>query len=144
VKRPTPKTPGDRGDGRFTHEAVADPEHSTYGKAALAALDKAKLAQKVKPKLLTVGSEAEAIEAAQSGKAQAALVSSTTAVAHPGGQLPVPLEPGQLEQTLAVCGHSPQHNNAVQLSTFIGADGKPTLKRFGFMLPGEDAPMSHP
>jgi molybdate transport system substrate-binding protein len=62
------------------HLAVANPEHAPYGRAAYAALNHMQLMQSLKPKLVIAENIAQAAEFAESGNADAGLVSLTAAL----------------------------------------------------------------
>jgi len=66
-------------DARVKTVAVANAEHAPYGRAAMAALDKLKLTDQVKPKLVVAENIAQAGQFVESGNAQVGLLSLTMA-----------------------------------------------------------------
>jgi molybdate transport system substrate-binding protein len=66
-------------DARVKTVAVANAEHAPYGRAAMAALDKLKLMDQVKPKLVVAENIAQAGQFVESGNAQVGLLSLTMA-----------------------------------------------------------------
>jgi molybdate transport system substrate-binding protein len=66
-------------DPRVKSIAIADEIHAPYGRAAVSALRKLKLYEKVKPHLVTAENVAQAGQYAESGNAQMALISLTLA-----------------------------------------------------------------
>jgi len=66
-------------DGRIEKIAMADPLHAPFGRAAQAALERLKLMDTLKSKLVIAENVAQAGQFAQSGNAQVALVSLTLA-----------------------------------------------------------------
>jgi molybdate transport system substrate-binding protein len=66
---------------RLQKLAIANPAHAPYGRAAVAAIAKLQLTGKLKDKLVTAENISQAAQFAESGNAQAALISLTTALA---------------------------------------------------------------
>ena len=66
-------------DGRIEKIAMADPLHAPFGRAAQAALERLKLMDTLKSKLVIAENVAQAGQFAQSGNAQVALISLTLA-----------------------------------------------------------------
>ncbi len=60
--------------------AIANPEHAPYGRAAVASLRKLGLYDRLKPKLVIAENIAQAAQYADSGNAQAGLISLTSAL----------------------------------------------------------------
>ncbi len=65
---------------RLQKLAIANPAHAPYGRAAVAAIAKLHLTDKLKDKLVTAENISQAAQFAESGNAQAALISLTTAM----------------------------------------------------------------
>lgn len=65
---------------RLQKLAIANPAHAPYGRAAVSAIAKLKLTDKLKDKLVTAENISQAAQFAESGNAQAALISLTTAM----------------------------------------------------------------
>jgi molybdate transport system substrate-binding protein len=60
--------------GSVNKIAIANPEHAPYGRAAVAAMDHYNVYTKVKPKLMVGENVSQAVQFAESGKADAALI----------------------------------------------------------------------
>jgi molybdate transport system substrate-binding protein len=66
-------------DAKFTTLAIANPDHAPYGRAAVAALTYMKLYDTLKPKLVIAENIAQTAQFVESGNAQLAFLSLTTA-----------------------------------------------------------------
>jgi molybdate transport system substrate-binding protein len=66
-------------DPRVKTVAIANPEQAPYGRAAMSAIEKMKMLDTVKPKLVVAEDGAQAGEFAESGKAQLAFLSQAMA-----------------------------------------------------------------
>ncbi len=66
-------------DSRVTRIAVADEFHAPYGRAAYAAMNWLKIADKLKPKLVTAENVAQTAQFVESGNAQVGFISLTLA-----------------------------------------------------------------
>jgi molybdate transport system substrate-binding protein len=131
-------------DSRVTKIAIANPEHAPYGRAAVAALQKAGLYEEVKPKLVYGENISQAAQFAQSGSAQVGILalSLTYADSMKSGEcweVPAELYPA-LEQA-AVVVHAAANKRAAQafLEYVKGPEAKEILARYGFMLEGVPA-----
>ena len=67
-------------DLRVSKIAIANPEHAPYGRAAVAALQKAGIYEQVKPKLVYGENISQAAQFVQSGSAQVGLVALSLAI----------------------------------------------------------------
>lgn len=129
----------DLADARFVKIALANPEHAPYGRAAREALQKAGLWDSLKPRLVFGENVRQALQFAQSGNADAAIVALSLATVAEGTHVLVPeTEHAPLDQALVVCGAGPRAAAAKELATFVGSpDGRAIMNRYGFVLPGE-------
>ncbi len=104
-------------DPRVQRVAVADALHAPYGRAAASALERMNLFEKIKPKLVVAENVAQAGQFAESGNAQAALISLTLATSQhfkdvgayalvPESQYP------EIRQTAVVLAKSPRRAEA--------------------------------
>lgn len=66
-------------DPKLRSLAIADPEHAPYGRAAVSALERLKLYDRLKPRLRVAENVAQAGQFAATGNAQAGLISLTLA-----------------------------------------------------------------
>jgi molybdate transport system substrate-binding protein len=130
-------------DPRVTKIAIANPEHAPYGRAAVAALQKAGVYNDVKAKLVYGENISQAAQFAQSGSAQVGMLalSLTYADSMKGGERwdgPSDFYPA-LEQA-AVVVHASANKRAAQafLDYVKGAEGRQILEKYGF-TPGRAA-----
>jgi len=104
--------------------AIANPERAPYGRAAIAALTSLKLLDALKPKLVTAENIAQAAQFAETGNADAGLISLTsastdrlkstgTAFVLPKGMYP------PIEQGAAIVSRTGQRDNCLKFLTFL-------------------------
>lgn len=124
-------------DPRVTKIAIANPEHAPYGRAAVAALQKAGLYDAVKSKLVYGENISQTAQFAESGSAQIGILalSLTYADSMKSGErweVPQGLYP-PLEQA-AVIVHDSKNKPAARafLDHVKSPEGKKTLARYGF------------
>jgi len=67
-------------DARVTTVAIPNPEHAPYGRAAISAIEKLKMLDTVKPKLVVAENGAQAAQFAESGRTQLGFLSQTLAM----------------------------------------------------------------
>jgi molybdate transport system substrate-binding protein len=127
-------------DPRVTRIAIANPEHAPYGRAAVAALQKASLYDGVKSKLVYGENIAQAAQFAESGSAQIGILalSLTYAGSMKNGErweIPQNLYP-PLEQA-AVIVHDSKNRAAARafLDYMKSPEGKEILTKYGFTPP---------
>ncbi len=124
------------------HIAIANPEHAPYGKAAREALTRAGLWSALEPKIVQAENVRQALQFAQTGNADAAIV-ALSLVANDGTGSALPVDPtlyGPLEQTLVVCRHGKNAHGARQFAKLVeSGDGQALLKRYGFGGSAEQA-----
>jgi molybdate transport system substrate-binding protein len=123
--------------------AIANPRHAPYGRAAEAALRAAGVYEAVKGKLVLGENIAQAAQFVQSGSADAGIIAlalaRAPALAKEGRYFEVPLETyPRLEQGGLILdrARAPEAARAVR-DFIVGPEGRATLKRYGFFLPGE-------
>jgi len=130
--------------------AVANPEHAPYGRAAVAALEKAGIYDQVKGKLVYGESISQAAQFVQSGNAQAGIVAMSLAVS-PGmkeGQrweIPIDMHPS-IEQAAILLKASKNKTSARAFLEFLKSEGgRATLGKYGFTIPEAKAarPSAH-
>lgn len=66
-------------DGKFTSLAIANPEHAPYGRAAVATLNRMKLYDQLKPRIVIAENIGQTAQFVESGNAQLGLISLTAA-----------------------------------------------------------------
>jgi molybdate transport system substrate-binding protein len=127
-------------DPRIQKIAIANPEHAPYGRAAVAALQKAGFYEQVKSKLVYGENISQAAQFVQSGSAQAGILalSLTFAPAMKSGktwEIPRDLYP-PLEQAVVLLKSSPNKSAAGAFLAFLRTEqARATLARYGFTLP---------
>jgi molybdate transport system substrate-binding protein len=131
---------------RFVKIAVANPEHAPYGRAAQQALTTAGVWDTVKPKLVFGENVLQALQFAQTGNAEAAIVALSIAVGTDGQVLQIdPSDYQPLEQALVVCAKDANQKLARDFTAFVNsAEGRVIMKRYGFLLPGEALTSARP
>jgi molybdate transport system substrate-binding protein len=147
VRRENP-LPVERGlaallDPRVRYVAIANPEHAPYGEAARQALVRSGLYARVRAKLVYGENVSSALQLVQSGNADAGIVALSLALAPPvtreGRFWLVPQwlhEP--IRQAAGVVTRSRRQPEARAFLDFVnGPRGRPTMRRYGFVLPGE-------
>jgi molybdate transport system substrate-binding protein len=124
--------------------AIANPEHAPYGRAAVAALQKAGMYEQVKAKLVYGENISQAAQFAQSGNAQAAIVAMSLAVS-PGmkdgkrWEIPADSHP-PIEQAAVILKNAANKNGARALLEFVKSEaGRSTLSKYGFTVPAVSA-----
>jgi molybdate transport system substrate-binding protein len=117
--------------------AIANPEHAPYGMAARQAFERAGLWEAVKPKLVYGENIRQAMQYAQTGNVEVALVSLSLTAESDGQWVLVPEElHNPLDQALAVMKATKNEAAARAFAAFIiGAQGQSIMKRYGFTLP---------
>jgi molybdate transport system substrate-binding protein len=119
--------------------AIANPAHAPYGRAAQEALERAGVWERVKPKLVYGENIRHALQFVETGAVEAGIVALS--IADAPGITYSPIDPklyAPLNQVAAVVKRSPHPDLGAAFIQFVnGAEGRPILKRYGFLLPGE-------
>lgn len=143
-----PKTLADLADPRFKRISIANPEHAPYGKAGEEALRASALLAAVKPKLVLGDNVRAALQFAQTGNVDAAIVALSLAVATEGGSV-MQIDPtlhNPLDQALVVCGGGKAAEWGKKFADFvISKEGQEVLSRYGFGAPtakSADSPLA--
>lgn len=117
--------------------AIANPEHAPYGRAAVAALQKAGIYDQVKSKLVYGENISQAAQFVQSGNAQAGIVAMSLAVS-PGmkdgkrWEIPAGMHP-PIEQAAILLKAATNKNAARAFLEFVKSKtGRATLANYGF------------
>jgi molybdate transport system substrate-binding protein len=122
--------------------AIANPVHAPYGRAAVAALQKAGIYEQLKAKLVIGENISQAAQFVQSGNAQAGILaySLTRSAALIGGKqwaIPKDLYP-PIEQTVIVLKSSKEKAAAQEFVKFVTqGPGRAVLEKFGFQPPAK-------
>jgi molybdate transport system substrate-binding protein len=141
-----PETIADLTDNRVVRIAIANPQHAPYGRAAEQALRRSKTWDAVERKLVYGENVQQALQFAQSGNADVALVAVSLAVVTPGRWSLVPSDlHDPLNQGLVVCtGGKAGADAGRRFAAYIGSpSGRAVMRRHGFALPGESIVSFH-
>src|SRR5229473_6383284 len=117
--------------------AIANPEHAPYGRAAVAALQKAGIYESVKNKLVYGENISQAAQFIQSGNAQAGIVALSLAISpamKTGKRWNVPPDRyPSIEQAVVILKSSPNKQAAVSFLTFLKSPpARATFERYGY------------
>jgi molybdate transport system substrate-binding protein len=125
-------------DERFARIAIAHPEHAPYGQAAKAALVSTGIWERVAPRLVHGENVQQALQFAQTGNADAALVAASLVVNRTDGVfrwIDEALHPPLL-QALVVCRGGAHPGGGRAFAAFVGSpEGRALMERHGFALP---------
>jgi molybdate transport system substrate-binding protein len=127
-------------DERVKKIAIANPEHAPYGRAAVAAMQKAGIYDQVKSKLVFGENISQAAQFVQSGNAQAGILALSLAVsdAMKDGKrwdIPEDLHP-PIEQAAIVMKNAKNKEAARAFLEFVKSDtGRAKLLKYGFTFP---------
>jgi molybdate transport system substrate-binding protein len=127
--------------------AIANPEHAPYGHAAVVAMQKAGVYDKLKSKLVFGENISQAAQFVQSGNAQAGIVALSLALAPAmkNGQrweIPADAHPA-IEQGAILLSGARNKNAALAFLEFVKSEsGRATLAKYGFA--GPDSTTSRP
>jgi molybdate transport system substrate-binding protein len=134
-------------DGGVRTIAIANPDHAPYGAAAAQALQAAGVAETVAPKLVYGENVADTQRLAASGNADVAIVALSLALASDeAGEgrwtlLDDALHEPLQQDLLVVAEDEDRAALARRFVDHVGAEeGRTVMRRFGFVLPGEDLP----
>jgi molybdate transport system substrate-binding protein len=125
--------------------AIANPQHAPYGRAAVAALQKAGIYEQVKSKLVYGENISQAAQFVQSGNAQAGIIARSLTVS-PGmsdgknWDVPAEMHP-PIEQAAILLNGAKGNKAARALLDFVkSAAGREVLLKFGFSVPAAAKP----
>jgi molybdate transport system substrate-binding protein len=119
--------------------AIANPEHAPYGRAAKEALRALSLWERLRPRLVYGENIRHTLQFVQAGAVEAAIVALSIASVPEVAAVPVdPRLHRPLDQMAAVLRRSGRPELGLALLRLVqGADGRPIMKRYGFLVPGE-------
>jgi molybdate transport system substrate-binding protein len=119
--------------------AIANPEHAPYGVAAMQALQSEGIWEDLEPRLVYGENVRQALQYIQTGDAQAGIVAlSVAAVPEISYTLINDSLHQPLRQALAVLRRTGEEQLARDFIAFVnGSQGRPIMKKYGFLLPGE-------
>jgi molybdate transport system substrate-binding protein len=117
------------------HIAIANPEHAPYGKAAKEALISAKLWPALEGKIVQAENVRQALQFAQTGNADVALVALSLVAHDPSGEM-LAIDSAlhrPIEQTLVICRHGKNIDAGREFAKLIeSSEGQALLERHGF------------
>jgi molybdate transport system substrate-binding protein len=130
----------DLADPSIRRIAIANPDHAPYGIAAREALQSAGIWTDVQPKLVLGENVRQALQYAETGNVDVAIVALSLSVTSEGHWVPVPQKLHQpLDQALAVVTGAQHEQQARQFAGYINsAEGREIMRKYGFTLPGEE------
>jgi molybdate transport system substrate-binding protein len=137
-----PRRLEDLADPRFGKIAIANPDHAPYGVAAKAALEKLGIWAAVEPRMVYGENVQQALQFAQSGNADAAIIAlSLSTITDDGKTLPIdPALHGPIDQALVVCKHGGNASGGAAFAAFVASpEGREIMNRYGFLLPPTSA-----
>jgi molybdate transport system substrate-binding protein len=123
--------------------AIANPKHAPYGRAAEAAMKTLGVYEAVRERLVYGENIAQTVQFVQTGAADIGIIALSLAVApalkEAGRYWEVPMESyPRIEQGGVILSWAMDGAAARALRAFVvGAEGRATLHRYGFFLPGE-------
>jgi molybdate transport system substrate-binding protein len=125
--------------------AIANPEHAPYGRAAVEALKRAGIYDKVEQKLVYGENISQAAQFVQSRNAQAGIIALSLALSpamKDGHRWTVPIDQyTPLEQAAVIMKTARDKNTARTFLSFVSSDsGQRTLGSYGFAVPNSTAP----
>ncbi len=119
--------------------AIANPAHAPYGMAAREALERAGVWGRVQPKLVYGENVGQALQFLQTRNVDAAIIALSVAQAPEVRHALIDQSLYRpIIQAAAVMARSRRPDLARAFIRFVnGPEGRPTMKRYGFLLPGE-------
>jgi molybdate transport system substrate-binding protein len=138
----TVETMGDLLKPEIERVAIANPEHAPYGVAARQAMQTAGVWEALQPKLVLGENVRQALQYAETGNVDAALVPLSLSIVSEGKWTLVPEDlHTPIDQALGVVADSPRQAQARDFAAFItGPQGQAILQEYGFMPPEEVSP----
>lgn len=128
-------------DAAIQKIAIANPAHAPYGRAAVAAMKKSGIYEKVEPKLVYGENISQAAQFVQSGNAQVGIIALSLAISpamKDSGKMwliPAELHP-PIEQAAVVVKSSQKKEVAKAFLEYIkSAAGKAVMEKYGFTTP---------
>jgi molybdate transport system substrate-binding protein len=126
----------------FRRIAIANPEQSPYGRAAVEALKRARIYEAVRPRLVYGENVQQTLQLAASGNAEAAVVALSLATVSDGEYTPIDASlHAPIDQAMVLCGHDPSRLEAADEFRELVAspEGRAVMRRYGYLLPGDTA-----
>ncbi|MFH1573741.1 MAG: molybdate ABC transporter substrate-binding protein [Acidobacteriota bacterium] len=130
----------DLGREEVRRVAIANPDHAPYGVAAREALVSSGMWEEIQPKLVLAENVRQALQYAETGNVDVAVVALSLSRQSDGIWVPVPEELHRpIQQALAVIRATRHEGAARQFVSFVtGPEGRRIMTEYGFVLPGEE------
>ena len=131
-------------DPQVRRVAIANPDHAPYGRAAVAALQHFGLYEDVREKLVYGENVSQAAQFVHTGSADVGIIplslALATSVRQAGRWWEIPLEAfPRMEQMGVILKRAENRQEAWAFREYVlGDEGRAVLRRYGFILPGED------
>jgi molybdate transport system substrate-binding protein len=125
--------------------AIANPKHAPYGRAAVSAMEHFRIYDRVKDKLVLGENISQTAQFAQSGAADIGIIALSLALAPTvqsvGSYWLIPQESHpNIDQGVVIIKASKNQDGGRRFLDLLQAPAaKAVMKRYGFLLPGEDA-----
>ena len=125
--------------------AIANPKHAPYGRAAVAAMEHAKVYERVKDKLVLGENISQAAQFVESGAADVGIIARSLALAplmQAAGhywEIPADAHPPIEQGAVMLMGGKNQESAKAFLSFIQGAEGQAIMTRYGFVVPRSGA-----
>jgi molybdate transport system substrate-binding protein len=135
-----PKSLTELAEPRFTHIAIANPEHAPYGQAAREALRSAGVWSGIEPRLVLGENVRQTLQYVLTGNVEVAIVALALVVGdreNPWFLVDEGLHQ-PIDQALVVCRHGHNREGGAAFAKFVNSEpGRAVMRRYGFLLPGE-------
>lgn len=120
--------------------AIANPQHAPYGIAAREAMQSVGIWEAIQPKLILGENVRQTLIYAETGNVDVAIVALSLSIQIKGRWVLVPEELHKpIDQALAVIKGTRHEQEARRFAGFInGPTGRPVMRKYGFVLPGEE------
>jgi molybdate transport system substrate-binding protein len=136
----TPRGMSDLFDPRIAKIAIANPAHAPYGRAAKEAMQRAGVWDSVAKEVVYGENVQQALEFAQTGNADVAIIALSLALVTPGKWTAIPEELHErIDQVMVACTHGRAGpHDGQRFIGFVNSEaGRAVLHRYGFLSPGE-------
>ena len=120
-----------------TRVAIANPDHAPYGLAAKQALETAGIWDRVRPKLVFGDNIRQALQYAQTGNVEVAIMALSLSMQSKGRWTLIPEEMHKpLDQGLTIMKSTKNENDARAFAAFVnGPQARAIMKKYGFSFP---------
>ena len=129
---------------QFKKVSIANPDHAPYGRAAKEALTALGLWDKIEPKLVLGENAAQATQYVETGDADGGIIPLSLSIQNKDKIRYVLIDDrlhSPLRQAAAVLKQSKHADVARAFLDYLnGPEGRPIMREYGFVLPGEQAP----